>query len=52
VGHLTDIRTALRVGKRVLTRVVLAWLTELNPADWVFQDLAAPLAEYILSRLQ
>jgi hypothetical protein len=47
VDHLVDIHTVLRSEKRVRTQVVLARLTELNPAeyeDWTFQDLAAALA--------
>lgn len=49
MDHLVDIHTVLRSEKRVRTQVVLARMTELNPAeyeDWTFQDLAAALAAY------
>lgn len=47
--HLGDIAEVLRGERRVLTRVVLTRLAELNPAEyegWTFADLKAALGEY------
>ncbi|MDT7594917.1 MAG: segregation ATPase FtsK/SpoIIIE, family [Pseudonocardiales bacterium] len=49
VDPLADIATVLGQARRVLTRVVLTRLAELNPAEyegWTFTDLKAALAVY------
>jgi len=49
VDPLRDIATVLGQARRVLTRVVLTRLAELNPAEyegWTFTDLKAALAVY------
>jgi S-DNA-T family DNA segregation ATPase FtsK/SpoIIIE len=49
VDHLVDIADTLRGERRVRTQVVLARLTEHNPAEyegWSFSDLATALAEH------
>jgi DNA segregation ATPase FtsK/SpoIIIE, S-DNA-T family len=49
VDHLTDIATVLGDQRRMLTRVVLSRLAELNPCvyeAWTFTDLKTALARY------
>lgn len=49
VDHLADIARVLGEQRRVLTRVVLTRLAELNPAEyegWTFTDLKAALIEH------
>jgi S-DNA-T family DNA segregation ATPase FtsK/SpoIIIE len=49
VDHLADIAQVLEGQRRVLTRVVLTRLAELNPSEyegWTFTDLKATLAEH------
>jgi S-DNA-T family DNA segregation ATPase FtsK/SpoIIIE len=49
VDHLADIAQVLDGQRRVLTRVVLTRLAELNPSayeGWTFTDLKSALAEY------
>jgi DNA segregation ATPase FtsK/SpoIIIE, S-DNA-T family len=49
VDHLADIAAVLEGQRRVLTRVVLTRLAELNPREyegWTFTDLKAALAEH------
>jgi S-DNA-T family DNA segregation ATPase FtsK/SpoIIIE len=49
VDHLADIAQVLGDQRRVLTRVVLTRLAELNPIEyegWTFTDLKAALGEY------
>ena len=49
VDQLADIATVLGQARRVLTRVVLSRLAELNPAEyegWTFTDLKAALSVY------
>ena len=49
VDHLADIAAVLDGQRRMLTRVVLTRLAELNPTEyegWTFTDLKAALGEY------
>jgi S-DNA-T family DNA segregation ATPase FtsK/SpoIIIE len=49
VDHLADITAVLDGQRRMLTRVVLTRLAELNPSEyegWTFTDLKAALAEH------
>jgi DNA segregation ATPase FtsK/SpoIIIE, S-DNA-T family len=49
VDHLADIAVVLDGARRMLTRVVLTRLAELNPGEyegWTFTDLKAALGEH------